>query len=249
MSLRGAALAIEWETIMSKCSATILVACAILIPTITHAWEEEADVWDFPGDVLKTGNQISFDQEANGVWYFMQSHSLNHNPSIYRFLPEFHAPGIFAEGGADTPDGHSCWSISFSSGLLPDVCINFNFTPITLEGFDVPPRSSQMHPGEGKFSILAWKSPFSGDVCVHGALRDLDLHCGDGIIWSVDKGSKILRQGTLPNGGSTSFSIPSINLKKSDVLYFVIDPNGEISCDSTGLKVTISRSDANGGGC
>ena len=97
--------------------------------------------WNLARGVGSTGNQIGFDQGTEGVWYFLASHSTDHNPQLYRFIREFNAPGL-----ASYPAGFSCWQEP-NAEFLPAVCFNFTDHPVTLEGYDLPPRSFRLHPG------------------------------------------------------------------------------------------------------
>jgi len=120
-----------------------------------------------------------------------------------------------------------------------------NFTYITQFTNDIglPPRSVWMHPGMAGLGIVGWKSPITGSVNVAGYFRDLDPNCGNGIIWSVDKASSTLATGTIANGGpAQTFSLTGISVSAGQVLYFIVDPNGDYHCDSTGVDVTISES-------
>ena len=194
--------------------------------------------WNLSKDIASTGNQLSFNQGARDVWYFMESHALVHNPLIYRFISEFNAPGRPATSIV-IPDGFSCWQNP--SSIVPDVCFNFNNKPVTLENFDVPPGTVDMHPGTDGFTIVAWKSPVNGVVAIKGAFRDLDANCGNGVIWSIDKGGEVLQSGDLANGTMATFSLADVRVSNSDVLYFIVDPNGDYRCDSTSLDLTITQ--------
>ena len=97
-----------------------------------------------------------------------------------------------------------------------------------------------MHPGIDKLAIVAWKSPVNGNVMIAGSFTDIDSVCGDGVLWSIDKGSKTLRSGALSNGGTESFALTAA-VKKNQVLYFIVHPNAEYSCDSTNLQLIITR--------
>jgi hypothetical protein len=194
--------------------------------------------WDPAKDIATTGNQVSFNQGARQVWYFMESHALVHNPRIYRFLDQYNAPARPLTGIV-IPDGFSCWQDE--TLILPDVCFNFNDTPVTLEGFDVPPKTLDMHPGTDRFAIVAWKSPLNGTVRIEGAFGDLHAACGNGVLWSVDRGSETLKAGDLPNGATQSFSLADVTVTTNDVLYFIVDPKDDFMCDSTRLDVTITH--------
>jgi hypothetical protein len=99
-----------------------------------------------------------------------------------------------------------------------------------------------MHPGiSGELAIVGWKSPITGTVDVSGFFSDLDPNCGDGIVWSVDKGGGArLTSGTIGNGGPPqSYSLTKISVTAGQVLYFVVGRNRDYFCDSTGVDVTI----------
>jgi hypothetical protein len=99
-----------------------------------------------------------------------------------------------------------------------------------------------MHLGFSELGVIGWKSPLTGSVNVAGFFSDLDPNCGNGIIWSVDKGSQTLATGTIANGGSAqTYSLTGISIVAGQVLYFIVDPNLDYSCDSTGIDVTISQ--------
>ena len=80
-----------------------------------------------------------------------------------------------------------------------------------------------MHPGIAKLAIVAWESPVNGKVSMTGSFTDVDPVCGDGVLWSIDKGATTIRSGDLPNGGSESFALVE-SAKKDQVLYFTVDP-------------------------
>jgi hypothetical protein len=206
--------------------------------------------WKLSSDLLATNNQISFNQGANGVWYFLQSSSLKHLPKTYKFLSDYSAPCNSNRAEA-LIDGVSCWlnpNLDPQGNNAPLVGANFTYHtqfPNLASGdpFAIPARSVWMHPGFSGLGVIGWKSPISGTVNVVGFFSDLDPNCGNGIIWSVDKGSQTLTTGTIANGGpAQTFSLTGIALRAGQVLYFVVDPNGDYFCDSTGVDVTISTS-------
>src|SRR5512146_1512961 len=85
-----------------------------------------AAAWDLARDL-----QISFTQGANGVWYFMESESLAHDPSVYRLLPKYLAPCL---GPDEVFRGVGCWRgteahvpncVGPGCGLNTEVAFNF----------------------------------------------------------------------------------------------------------------------------
>lgn len=99
-----------------------------------------------------------------------------------------------------------------------------------------------MHPGySGELAIIGWKSPITGTVSLSGFFSDLDPNCGDGIIWSVDKGNQTLTSGTIANGGaSQAYALDGVSISAGQVLYLVVSRNQDYFCDSTGVDVTIT---------
>jgi hypothetical protein len=205
--------------------------------------------WKLSKDLLVTNNQISFSQGANGVWYFLQSNSFKHLPKTYQFLASYLESCVFPGG---TPiDGLACWInpvVAADGNQIPLVGVNFTYVtqfPDLAHGdpFGIPARSVWMHPGEVGLGIIGWKSPITGSVNLAGFFSDLDPNCGNGIIWSVDKGNSTLTRGTIANGGPPqTFSLTGVSVVAGQVLYFTVDPNsGDYFCDSTGVDVTIRQ--------
>jgi hypothetical protein len=100
-----------------------------------------------------------------------------------------------------------------------------------------------VHPGISGLVIIGWKSPFTGLVNVSGLFfSDLDPTGFNGVVWSVDRGSQTLASGTIANGGpAQTFSLTNVAVKAGQVLYFIVDPNGDYTSDSTGVDVIVTR--------
>ena len=128
--------------------------------------DSHAEVWNLARDVDTTGNQIGFSQGAAGVWYFMASHSLAHNPQLYTFIRDYNAPSIQGDSPPKPPivipDGFSCWQSLESFGKTPAVCFNFTDSLLTIDTLSVPPHTLEVHPGTDRLVIVAWKSPVDG---------------------------------------------------------------------------------------
>ena len=227
---------IPYSSVRTSASQTEVSTSAAHLPE----WAEgngHHGVWNLAQDIGATGNQIGFNQGAGGVWFFMASSRVVHDPLLYRFIREFDAPAVAFTPGFKVPDGFSCWQ---ETKVLPDVCFNFTEHPITLEAYDVPPRTVSMHPIAGRFTIVAWRSPLTGSVAIQGSFTDQNPNCGNGILWSIDKNDKTVLSDDLPNGTSQNFST-RVRVRQNDVLYFIVDANNDYSCDSTGLDVTIHQ--------
>jgi hypothetical protein len=214
----------------------------VFVMSLCAAHAQKA-TWKLSRDVRATNNEISFNQGSNGVWYFMETASLKHLPSIYSFLPDYTAP---CTSGPDTPlvNGLACWQdAAHTIDHNPKVGVNFtNQTQFLISTVPIPPHAVFVHPAPDRFAIVGWKSPLNAIVSVTGSFTDLDPNCGNGILWSVEKGSQRLAFGDLPNGGAQSFSLPSVIVSPGQVLYFIVDPkNGDYGCDTTKLDLTIDE--------
>jgi hypothetical protein len=230
---------------MKGISKLIILCMAIYALAVTATAQT---TWKLSKDLLATNNQISFNQGTNGVWYFLQSSSFKHLPKTYEFLAAYLEPCV--PSGTTPIDGLACWRnpIPDADGnQLPGVGVNFTyvtqFPNLALgDPFGIPARSVVMHPGQLGLGIIGWKSPITALVNIAGYFSDLDPNCGNGVIWSVDKGSSTLTTGTIANGGPPqTFSLSGVSVYAGQVLYFVVDPNGDYHCDSTGVDVTIKK--------
>ncbi len=216
------------------CTAT----CALAVTATAQT------TWKLSKDLLATNNQISFNQGSNGVWYFLQSSSFKHFPKTYKFLSFYSLPCVTnpsAQLVVDIP----CWQnpIPDSQGNVEPIMLgNVTYQTVFFRNFGIPARSVTMHPSMTGLAVIGWKSPITGLINVAGFFSDLDPNCGNGIIWSVDKGSQTLTSGTIANGGvPQSYNLTGISIVAGQVLYFIVDPNGDYFCDTTGVDVTISK--------
>ena len=222
-----------------------LLVLVLLSSSMAHAQKHG---WNLSRDIQSTGNQVSFDQGANGVWYFMESYSTAHDPLAYRFLAHYGAPcDMNGKNGPFAVRGLACWSsidTDYSRGenRAPSVTFNFTGNTIYLSGYPnvgVPPKTIVIDPTVAKLGIVAWKSPITGTILIAGDFTDLHLGEPTGIGWSVDKVSTTLAAGQLPDGGSQSFYIPGVAVNKGQVLYFIIDALGNQDTDEIALTVRI----------
>jgi hypothetical protein len=223
-------------------SISILVLMLGVCGSAMRADERDRPSWNLAHDVLVTSNEISFSQGAGGVWYFLESASLAHDPFTYSRLPHY---TVFCDFDPVAADGAACLGDAerdVVGNRLPAVGVNFTNAALQLFTSVLPGRSVFMHPGIQKLAIVAWKSPVNGKVSVTGSFTDIDPVCGDGVLWSIDKGATTIRSGDLPNGGSASFGFVE-SVRKDRVLYLTVDPKAEYSCDGTRLQLVITRAD------
>jgi hypothetical protein len=205
-------------------------------PTPTPSYHVNLAI-DFLAD--PTSNPFADGLGNPGVWNLLQSQSLAHDGN-YAPLPN---PVANFEGGTglvgfsgSNPSGCSTGSVG-----LPFVAINTSAQAANGCGtWQVPSHAVDLHPWATQMAIVGWKSPIDGSVVISGGVVDLDPACGNGINWSIDHTTTPVASGTIPNGGRAALPNGlSVSVAAGEFLYFLIDANGDISCDSTGFEVTI----------
>ena len=224
--------------------ALVLVSFTVASGT---AMAVSPSVWDLKSDFRAAPQQANPNPDRLGnpaVWYFMQSASLAHDPSTYTLLPEFitNRLGI---------DGLESWQSSEGddpTDRLPQASLNTRLDNPSVGGLDWPAGTVAVHPLPDRMAVVGWRSPVTGVVNVSGGVIDRQTICGDGIDWSIDRGPTRLASGSIPNGGSATFPdvndspLTGIHVASGDFLYFTVGPgpNGDHTCDWTGLDVTIT---------
>ena len=217
---------------------------AALVLTTTHgvAQSRRAWTWNLPGDVVRSHNQLSFNQGAKGVWFFMESFSTVHDPLTYRLMPDYTAP---CANWNPLVAGAGCWESTNLNEAgdqhLPFVTVNYTHRPLNLTGIEWPARSLFLNPSPTQLAIVAWKSPIAGTIRVTGSFKQFNGTCGNGIAWSVDKGSHTLASGQIAAGGGTqTFDLKHLGVAEDETVYFTVDSLGDYFCDEAPLDVTIT---------
>lgn len=202
--------------------------------------QAQKQTWNLSKNIRATNNEISFDQGSSGVWYFMESASLRHIPLTYSFLPDYQV--LCGSPGEKQINGLACWrDVAHMVQELPAVSVNFT-SQTQYQSVVIPPHAVHFHPASDRLAIIAWKSPLNAIVKITGGFTDLDPNCGNGVLWSIDRGTQRLAFGDLPNGGARSFQLPAVSVTRGRVLYFILDPkNGDYGCDTTMIDLTIAE--------
>jgi len=185
--------------------------------------------WNLAKDLEQTSNEISFNQGSNQVWYFMESASLVHDPTLYRFLSQYLGPCQSSASG-DTVNGVGCWHGTKSN--IGDVHlateIAFNFTNELLDAKDenfagYQPRAVLITATWERLAMVAWRSPITGVVRVDGEFGYRSFKA-DGVNWYVDKGGTTVTSGHLFGGDCCGpVKIGRLPVRQGEVLYFIVD--------------------------
>jgi hypothetical protein len=215
---------------------TALSTVALLLAGNMSAIAVPADSWNLSRDIMSIPgfptNPTPLTPSTVGTWTFMQDPSMTYNQANYLPLNSSTFPCVhpFMACWKDTNIPHlgaylptqttSVGNVSFTKGLMG------------------------LHPGPKNLAIVRWKSPVANkSLKILARFSDLDPNCGTGVKWAVYQDNNPLASGTILNGnhGATVYkTIPAANVSVGTNLYFIVDPNGDYSCDSTVLDVMIA---------
>jgi hypothetical protein len=125
-----------------------------------------------------------------------------------------------------------------------------NKTTSTIPGvpntYDFPHDVLLMHPGEGgTYDVVRWICPENGRYRIEGGFRGLDWGPKSDVDVHVRKNLKVDLFTDVLRGAQTQKPIDlNENLNEGDTLDFIVGtgPSKDHSNDSTGLRVTITRS-------
>jgi hypothetical protein len=177
-------------------------------------------IWNLADDFISApspDNPLSDLEGHPGVWHFLAALGLARDPQTYEPFIQYTL----------VDDNHERWE-------------NGPVEPFAGIGFLRHVHRVLLHPGEGRLTVVGWRSPVDGRVRVRGAVaHDGSQACGTGVAWSIDAGTTPLAGGTLSTGAAVSFDA-SAQVRVGDFLYVALDPHGDLNCDSTFLDLTIS---------
>jgi hypothetical protein len=224
--------------------AIVLLFCGLFLSSSSLA--QVMPTWDLSRDL-----QRSFTQRSDGVWYFMESGSLVHDPASYRLLPEYRFP--CSESGF----GLGCWQGSWArypdGTIVIRTAVGFNFTTRLIGRTDNDagslPHIARLTPTWERLAIVAWQSPVAGTIKVSARFRERSssepacISMG----WSIEKGARIVKSGRIGPCGYDDGALTRISrlpVAKNDVLYFIVDDSWhalDYISDGVDLQVTITQ--------
>ena len=111
-----------------------------------------------------------------------------------------------------------------------------------------------IHPGNGNAGIVRWRNAGTNAhrVKIAGTIRDADASCGNGIRWTVLKGTRVLAAGDLANGGHRAFPATagersvmdsSLVTGGEDVRLAIGPLAGDQGCDWTSVDLRVTQRD------
>jgi len=228
-------------------SAVLLGSLFLLTAGLRPAHAQPlCSVWDLAADFRNAPNQANPNPDCSNqlVWYFLQSSTLAHDPTTYRLLPEFVPDSFFIPG---LPGWQGALISTSVNDKLPSVRLNASGALQTPYGMAWPPGVINVHPGPGLLVIVGWRSPMTGPVSISGSVTSLRTGCGEGIVWSVDRGPTTLASGSILPGGQQDFAtgvngaaLAQVSVQQGDFLYFIVGPKATHYCDSTALVAKIT---------
>jgi len=179
------------------------------------------------------------DSDGNaGVWHMMVAPSTTRDPSTYSDIRNLD-PSVCGQPGLFD------WYDDLTAGSA-----FINTTSATIYGTPCAPNQvlqphvALAHPGSANDVMYAWQSPITGTVAISGGVSDADCGGGNGVNWYVAKDATDIDSGSV-SCSSTSFTPGlSTSVSAGDVLYFIIDPNGDYSYDATQIDVTLNATPA-----
>ena len=121
----------------------------------------------------------------------------------------------------------------------PSLMINKTAAEIAGRTVRFPARSIALHPGPRNPATAVWRSPVKSTVSVTVRLKDGDDKTGDGILYELRHGAKVLWKGSMANGAKADFAADKVRVRVGDLLRLVVFPGkgkkgeGPEWCDTT----------------
>jgi hypothetical protein len=228
--------------------AVAIFCCALLASPRASA----QTTWSLSQDLGNASNQISFNEGSNQVWYFMESDSRMHDPTLYRFLSKYLAPCVSTNTG-DTVSGLGCWQGTESHietlHLTTEVAWNFTNTTLDNQGLEsfggYLPQTMLITATWDRYAMVAWRSPITGFVTVNGIFGWRNLYKADEVDWFVDKGNQTLKSGVLWGSQPRGLAkLSRLAITQGEVLYFIVDDinfDSNYSANPVDLRLSITQ--------
>jgi hypothetical protein len=215
----------QGDVIMKKffVFALFSILCSFLVKPADAA---TCNKWNLPNDFSDDAVSPIIDGCGNQIWFFMQKNDTEYT-LLANYVTDERFPQLKAWRGTE-------------EALLPAITKNFGKTITNPDDRMVPfyTGTMELHPGPTTAAVVAWKSPFDGNVDVTIKIVDSDIHCGNGITWNVSKNNLNISSGYVPAiaSGTIVYSDSRLDVVSGDVVYIAVDGNGEFGCDATRVE-------------
>jgi hypothetical protein len=229
----GATVRFRWLTrpVASIAVVAVLILAGVIIapsalrqlqgmwPGATGSPSGESMHWDAMLQFREYPQQLNPAPDGYGhfmVFTYLRSSGPTHDPAQYVPLPEFERQGL------------QRWYDPAFDGLF------VGWAPADDGLLTMHPYGGGV---EGRAAIVAWRNPVDASFRLSGRV-EVDGTCGDGIIFSIEHGSRVFETFALPRGSRT-FEHVVETFQAGEVLYFIVDPGANSECDTTRFNVTI----------
>ena len=104
------------------------------------------------------------------------------------------------------------------------------------------PGALFVHPGDDGLVVVRWRAPVTGTADIDYSFTHVNLGCGNGIRWFVDRGSSTqpLADGVLARGEATGLQVlEDIEIYGGQNIDFIVDANDGHGCDWTELEASL----------
>ena len=222
--LASAALAAGLILVAITIAPNVIHQLQAALPGATGTPSHEPMRWDAMLQFRAYPEQLNPAPDGYGhfmVFTYLRSSGPDHDPAQYVPLPEFEPP-------ASERQGLQRWYDPAFEGLF------VGWAPAD-DGL------LTMHPygggADGRAAIVAWRNPIDASLTLSGRV-EVDGTCGDGIIFSIEHGTRVFETFALPKGSRT-FELQVETFQAGEVLYFIVDPGANSLCDTTRFNVII----------
>jgi hypothetical protein len=210
-------------------AALIVVAISIapnVIPQLQAVWRgatgtasSETMHWDAMRQFREYPEQLNPAPDGYGhtmVFTYLRSSGPAHDPAQYVPLPDFERQGL------------QRWYDPAFDGLF------VGWAPADDGLLTMHPYGGDV---DGRAAIVAWRNPVDASLTLSGRV-EVDGTCGDGIIFSIEHGTRVFETFALPKGSRT-FEHEVDPFQAGEVLYFIVEPGANSQCDTTRFNVII----------
>ena len=229
----ASALRFRWLTrplATAAAVAVVVLAGVVIAPSALHelraVWRSVTGTpssapmhWDAMLQFREYPNQLNPAPDGYGhtmVFSYLRSSGPAHDPAQYVALPAFERQGL------------QRWYDPAFDGLF------VGWAPADDGMLTLHPYGGGV---DSRAAIVAWRNPVDASLTLSGRV-EVDGTCGDGIIFSIEHGSRVFETFALPNGSRT-FEHVVETFQAGEVLYFIVEPGANSECDTTRFNVII----------